>query len=276
MKNKIEIINTIYPTSMDIDKQKDFDSVLQKYKLQKSKSLNRRNSITWITIISVFVFIVGLLVFNNSNQDKKNEGVLSDIEIHSAEGFAVGLPEPASELAENDSLAIEKTTIPENIDQQKGSEKPIEPPLKPTGKQKTNDLDITAPGELTAASEVLTKPSLNVIKEEKETEEQVDIMLEDAYPVAGFENLYSWFERNITYPEEHRKDAIEGYVKVSFLLARDSTISDIRINQSLGTAFDQEAIRLIDQMPKWAPAKRGGIPFSKRLILPIGFKIESR
>jgi TonB family protein len=261
---------------MDIDKQKDFDSVLQKYKLQKSKSLNRSNSITWITIISVFVFIVGLLVFNNSNQDKKNEEVLSDIEIRSAEEFAVGLPEPASELAENDSLAIEKTTIPENIDQQNGSEEPIEPPLKPTGKQKTNDLDITALEELTAASEVLTEPSLNVIKEEKETEEQVDIMLEDAYPVAGFENLYSWFERNITYPEEHRKDAIEGYVKVSFLLAKDSTISDIRINQSLGPAFDQEAIRLIDQMPKWAPAKRGGIPFSKRLILPIGFKIESR
>jgi TonB family protein len=276
MKNKIEIINNVYPTPIDIDTQKDYDSVLQKYYMLKAKSLSRSNSVIWIILVLVSFSIVGLLVFNKLNQAEKNEGVLSDIEDRSTDEYSSGWPELTSESAINDSSLIEKPEIPENIDRQNVNHRLIEAGPKPTAKQEINDVKIEAPLKLSAKSEVPNKVTLDAPKEAKGTEKKPDIILEEAYPLDGFENLYSWFETNISYPEEHRKDAIEGYVKVSFLLGKDSTISEIKVNQSLGLAFDREAVRLIEQMPKWVPAKRDGIPFSKRFILPIGFKMVSR
>ncbi|MEB2774161.1 TonB family protein [Algoriphagus sp. D3-2-R+10] len=283
MKNKIEIIENVYLTPMDIEKQKDFDSILQSYKNRKASPFNWRK-VMWFSLALVSFSVIGLLIFNNANQANKNESAVSDIVDYPSDDI---VDQPTGEHNSSgtefindstitDSALIEKTEIPANVQQQKEDNEYIEFESETIGKRETNPIDIEVPEKLPLKIEVPNKVPLIVPEEAKDIQKKLSVTLEEAHPIDGFESLYAWFETNITYPEEHRKDRIEGSVKVSFLVAEDSTISAVKVTQSLGLAFDQEAVRLIEQMPKWVPAKRNGIPFSKRFVLPIGFKIESR
>ncbi|MDR7130168.1 TonB family protein [Algoriphagus sp. 4150] len=291
MKNKIEITENVYLTPMDIEKQKDFDSVLQNYKARKAGSWNWRNPAIWISLAFVSISITGLLIFTKVNQPLSNKLAVSetidhpnkDIINHPSEENNVEESELISDSAivdsesnsSLDSVPVEKTEIPENVQPQKDDEYArTEPPLivdlEPID---LNIEEITPPSE---KPKEVPKVALSVPEEAENNLIESNITFEDAHPIDGFESLYTWFASNITYPEEHRKDKIEGAVKVSFLVEKDSSISEIKVTQSLGVAFDREAVRLIEHMPKWAPATRGGIPISRTLVFPISFKVERR
>ncbi|WP_157243386.1 energy transducer TonB [Algoriphagus resistens] len=281
---------------MDIEKQKDFDSILQDYKTRKTGSWNWRNSVMWVSLVLVSFSITGLLVFNKVNQPLNNENTVSEviddrikdvIDSHSVENSITGheLPSDAalvdssisnSSLA--DSVPHDQEEIAENGQSQKDEFVQSEPPLIVIPDLIDVNIEEKAE-EIPPPSEKpkeAPKVTLSASEEAKNSLKEPKTTFEDAHPIDGFENLYAWFASNITYPEEHRKDKIEGYVKVSFRVNKDSSISEIKVTQSLGEAFDQEAVRLIEQMPKWAPATRNEIPISRTLVFPISFKVESR
>jgi protein TonB len=46
------------------------------------------------------------------------------------------------------------------------------------------------------------------------------------------------------------------------------------IGKELGNGLDQEAVRVISNMPKWTPGKVKGKNVKTRVVLPITYKIE--
>ena len=95
-----------------------------------------------------------------------------------------------------------------------------------------------------------------------------------AEPLDGYPALYKYFEQSLRYPELMLKDSIEGDVLVSFVIDSQGMPEQIVIENSLGASFDAEAIRLIQNMPRWKPAEMNGKPTRAKLSLPINFQLE--
>jgi protein TonB len=51
-------------------------------------------------------------------------------------------------------------------------------------------------------------------------------------------------------------------------------VIDPEVVRSLGPLADEEAIRVVNAMPKWIPGKQNGIEVAVYYTLPILFKLE--
>lgn len=72
--------------------------------------------------------------------------------------------------------------------------------------------------------------------------------------------LEKYFKVNLVYPESAKKEEIEGKVYVRFTVLENGTISKPFIQKKLVGCpeCDQEALRLVEEMPRWIPAKKNG------------------
>jgi TonB family protein len=80
-----------------------------------------------------------------------------------------------------------------------------------------------------------------------------------------------WLSDHIKYPEECKKEGIEGRVHVQFVVNKDGSIPEIKVLRSPHPLLSEEAIRVVKAMPKWKPAKVKGEIVRQRFILPIKF-----
>ena len=104
-------------------------------------------------------------------------------------------------------------------------------------------------------------------------ERAVDIMPKFPYGLPG---LSIYISDNLKYPNEALKNHIEGKVLCSFIIDKDGSITDISIVRSSGyDSLDNEAIRMLNAMPKWIPGKQDGKTVRVRYLLPVNFKIPT-
>jgi periplasmic protein TonB len=88
--------------------------------------------------------------------------------------------------------------------------------------------------------------------------------------------MYRFIKENTFYPEAEKKAGIEGTVEVSFIVEKDGSISDISVLKGVpgGQGLDKEAIRIIEIMPAWVPAKNSGYIVRQQYRLPIVFSLD--
>ncbi len=85
--------------------------------------------------------------------------------------------------------------------------------------------------------------------------------------------MMKWLTRNLKYPPSARQRKQQGKVKASFIINLDGSISDIKIVESAGAAFDREAMRVIRMMPRWKAGVQDGKPCRTMVCVPIVFKL---
>lgn len=90
----------------------------------------------------------------------------------------------------------------------------------------------------------------------------------------GTDALYQYLAENIKYPEAARKAKVGGRVFLKFVVRTDGSVNDVRVVKGLGFGCDQEAVRVVKNMPKWEPGKQSGRPVNVEYILPIAFLQE--
>lgn len=90
----------------------------------------------------------------------------------------------------------------------------------------------------------------------------------------GIDALYSYLSKHINYPDEAIKNCIEGTVYMQFIVEKDGSLNDIIIKKGIGYGCDEEAQRVISNMPKWKPGKAGDKKVRVYLALPIKFEIS--
>ncbi len=78
---------------------------------------------------------------------------------------------------------------------------------------------------------------------------------------------------NTRYPAAAQKAGIEGRVIVSFIVEPNGSVSNVEIVRSVDTDLDQEALRVVGQMPKWKPGKQDGRTVRVKFHLPIKFML---
>jgi TonB family protein len=96
-----------------------------------------------------------------------------------------------------------------------------------------------------------------------------------AEPVKGFPALYEYFNRELNYPQEAIKDSTQGVITVNFVIDQHGAPINLKIANSLGPAFDAEAIRLIQNMPRWKAARLSGREIDSKISIPLTFHIKT-
>ncbi len=66
--------------------------------------------------------------------------------------------------------------------------------------------------------------------------------------------------KNHHYPEEARRNKIEGKVVVQFIINEDGTPSTFEVVEGIGYGCDEAAVEAFKKMPKWNPGLLKGKP----------------
>lgn len=91
----------------------------------------------------------------------------------------------------------------------------------------------------------------------------------------SFPKLNQYLSSKIIYPASSIENEEEGKVILQFVVESDGTINHIKIAQSSGyAALDNEAIRVLSQMPKWNPGSKNGKPVRTYFRLPVSFVLQ--
>lgn len=90
----------------------------------------------------------------------------------------------------------------------------------------------------------------------------------------GMEALIKYLSENIKYPEQAKKDKIQGKVYISFVVEKDGSVADAKVLRGIGGGCDEEALRVVNAMPKWTPGKQRNTPVRVQFNLPVAFKLQ--
>lgn len=89
----------------------------------------------------------------------------------------------------------------------------------------------------------------------------------------GLNAMGSFIKSNYRYPRDAQRANIEGKVFVQFVVNSDGSISNARVIRGIGGGCDEEAMRLVQMMPKWTPGRQNGQVVAAYHTVPITFKL---
>jgi len=92
----------------------------------------------------------------------------------------------------------------------------------------------------------------------------------------GSEAMMKFLIENIKYPEQARKDSIQGRVFLNFIVEADGKISNAKVIRGIGGGCDEEAVRVVSMMPAWTPGKQRGQNVRVSFNLPIMFALSKK
>jgi len=91
----------------------------------------------------------------------------------------------------------------------------------------------------------------------------------------GDEARIAFMVQNIQYPEQAKKNGIQGKVFITFVVEADGSITNVKVLRGIGGGCDEEAVRVIKLMPKWNPGTEKGQPVRVQFNLPIKFTLQA-
>jgi hypothetical protein len=83
----------------------------------------------------------------------------------------------------------------------------------------------------------------------------------------GQKEFDKYIRKNYNVPPEAKQ--IKGKVFVTFVIEIDGSLSDIKVLRDLGFGTGKEAIRVLEQSPKWIPGQQKGMIVRTTYSLPI-------
>jgi TonB family protein len=110
-------------------------------------------------------------------------------------------------------------------------------------------------------------------KQDDKVYTEVDVM--PAYP-GGMEALKAYVSENLKYPEEAMEQKIVGKVFVSFIVTDEGMVSNAKIERGVIEILDNEALRVVNSLPKWTPGIKDGENVNVQFTFPITFKLDEQ
>ena len=113
------------------------------------------------------------------------------------------------------------------------------------------------------------------IEEEEIVEAEIFKVVEEMpeFP-GGAAKMMEYIQKNMKYPMMARESDIQGRVFVNFVVEPDGSISNVTVMRGIGGGCDEEALRVVESMPKWKPGKQRGSAVRCSFTVPIIFKLQ--
>jgi len=86
--------------------------------------------------------------------------------------------------------------------------------------------------------------------------------------------LPAFLGKEVKYPAEAAKKGIQGKVFVTFVVAKDGSVTNAKVVRGVDPMLDAEALRVVKAMPKWTPGKQSGKDVAVQFTVPINFKLQ--
>lgn len=105
----------------------------------------------------------------------------------------------------------------------------------------------------------------------KDSDSVYNILEKSGVFPGGNQALIEFLSDNIRYPRLAKEKGVSGKVYASFIIEKDGSISNIKIEKDIGDGCAEEVVRIIKLMPKWEPGSNNGKPVRQFFILPVNF-----
>ncbi len=163
------------------------------------------------------------------------------------------------------------------------TEQNVKPPPPPPPAQVTvlqvveddvevEDVKIDVEVDQKVAIEVYVPP----VREEEEVVETEIFTVVESMPEfpGGAEQMMAFIAKNIKYPPMARESGIQGRVFVNFVVEPNGSVSNVKVLRGIGGGCDEEAIRVVESMPKWTPGRQRGKAVRVSFNLPVRFTLQ--
>lgn len=93
------------------------------------------------------------------------------------------------------------------------------------------------------------------------------------YP-GGMADFYKFVSENLKYPAAAVTDKVQGSVLMSFIVEKDGSLNDIKVDRGLGAGTDEEAVRVLGLSKRWNPGLIDGKPVRIKYNIPVKFSLS--
>lgn len=192
--------------------------------------------------------------------DHSLDDLVQDIELHPAMDD--------KEMVNTMAVQLPQKTFSERI---KAVDQPLKQQIEKLSTSTTSPL-LVGDGEAEALNAKLSAalPPIPVASEQPLNFRIVQQMPE--FPGGG-SAFIQWLTRQLRYPPLAQSQRIQGRVVVSFIVNKDGSIADVKLEKSVNALLDREALRVIRMMPRWKPGVHNNQPCRTMVAVPVVFKI---
>lgn len=173
-------------------------------------------------------------VVENLSEDSFEQQVKEEVKQEQQEQTTVDVPPPPQE----------EIVEEENKEEPPKSTPPVPPPVKIETEQ------------VQVAEEIIEFPDV-----------------EASFP-GGAAALKQFIRDNVVYPEMAMEMNEQGKVYLSFVVEKDGSITNIKVERGVSSDLDREAKRVVRSMPNWVPGETKGKSVRTKCSLPIVFVIQ--
>ncbi len=92
--------------------------------------------------------------------------------------------------------------------------------------------------------------------------------------IGGEDGLMKYLSQSVKYPKEAQQNGVQGRVHVRFVIGKDGSIGDVSIKREVHPDLDNEAMRVIKEMPNWIPGKYHNRPAKVTFLIPVNFVLQ--
>lgn len=113
---------------------------------------------------------------------------------------------------------------------------------------------------------------MSVQEEKPQRQRPHPLPLEPRWNGGSYEETQKAIKARLKYPEEAKKNNIQGIVWVDFLVKANGETTNFKVRQGLGYGCDEEAIRVLKSLGKWEPGKQAGKPVDMEYSVGVPFE----
>ena len=223
---------------------------------KKSPKANLENKkLMFMQIGMIISLLIAWLAFNHKSYDKReiDPSLLRQTEV---------LEEEMVEITKQEEQKPQPVEMPKQTTQLEIVEDDVE----------VEDIEINAEVEQNEVIEEYVAPE---VVEDEVVEQEIFKIVEEMPSFPGGEaKLMEYVGKNVKYPQIARETGIQGRVFVNFVVEPDGSVSNVSVLRGIGGGCDEEAMRVVKNMPKWKPGKQRGKPVRVQYMLPVNFRLQ--
>lgn len=107
---------------------------------------------------------------------------------------------------------------------------------------------------------------------ENTPEEYFDLDVKPSFQGGDANYFSNWVNQRLVYPKKAKKNGSQGRVTLSFTIAKDGSVTDVKVIKGVDESLDKEAVRVVSSSPKWTPAQKDGVPVAVTYTFPVIFQ----
>jgi TonB family protein len=248
--------------------------------LKRIKAMKRKISKIKTWKISAISMVVLLVLFGLSC----NEQLDADIKAMGANSNSITFDQLPENMQNNladlkDQLSFTKVTISEEelkgLKNKKGLDFESIEQLKDIDPSLIHSMNVNKDQSEIILAMKKDGANFNYVAERSKSDHEVFTVVEQIpeYP-GGMDVFYQYIASEIKYPENARKEGIEGRVYVQFIVEKDGSLSGIKTIRGIGGGCDEEAERVLSGAQKFTPGSQRGKKVRVRMVLPVIFSLD--